>query len=536
MQDDFNSMVHEMLGYSPSDEIPENEFARLTAIYAYSPFIQFLYSQKLREKDPHRYAASVAKTALYFSNPHWLNHQLRDEHPSRLKTRNYRKNESVVVETGEVDIDEIIDADEHSEVNIANETFDHHPVNFAEELIEPITTQVEETKVEPVETINDLYTPDESSINEEIKSENNSVEKTESSNWNIESPVVENLLSGEGELISPTEDEKVKPFETINDLYSSEEVTINEELRSENLPVDETTATETREWDNVTSAVETAEAQHDITSEDQALSSQAYQEEFLPDDIVNEVVPIDENYDLLDISQEESEQLVYDQDDHFFDEELNSIEEQSVTTDTNDVQQTNIPAVEESGTVEVESFGKNIKETAITEQELPVEIVNDIDQVELPDGTSNQTTISDAATIQPGESKKPAAAGELAFEPLYTIDYFASQGIKLSTEDDGKDKLTTRLKSFTDWLKSMKKLHPEKLSREIDEATELNIKTGAEHSNDQSEILTETMAEVFLKQGLNEKALEVYEKLSLLNPSKSDYFAAKISALKAIGI
>jgi hypothetical protein len=43
------------------------------------------------------------------------------------------------------------------------------------------------------------------------------------------------------------------------------------------------------------------------------------------------------------------------------------------------------------------------------------------------------------------------------------------------------------------------------------------------------------MAEVLIKQGLIQKAIEVYEKLSLLDPAKSATFAAKISELKAIG-
>jgi hypothetical protein len=42
------------------------------------------------------------------------------------------------------------------------------------------------------------------------------------------------------------------------------------------------------------------------------------------------------------------------------------------------------------------------------------------------------------------------------------------------------------------------------------------------------------MAEVLMKQGKREKAIEMFEKLSLMNPSKSAYFAAKIESLKTI--
>jgi hypothetical protein len=40
------------------------------------------------------------------------------------------------------------------------------------------------------------------------------------------------------------------------------------------------------------------------------------------------------------------------------------------------------------------------------------------------------------------------------------------------------------------------------------------------------------MAEVLIRQHKEEEAVAIYEKLSLLNPSKSAYFAAKIEQLK----
>lgn len=125
------------------------------------------------------------------------------------------------------------------------------------------------------------------------------------------------------------------------------------------------------------------------------------------------------------------------------------------------------------------------------------------------------------------------ADGEVAvpFEPLHTVDYFASQGIKLNEADLANDKLSRQVKSFTGWLKSMKKLHPGKLP-EQDEVIQQIIQNAAEVSNVESDVLTEAMAEVFVKQNKKEKAVEMYEKLSLMNPSKSAYFAAKILSLK----
>ena len=117
----------------------------------------------------------------------------------------------------------------------------------------------------------------------------------------------------------------------------------------------------------------------------------------------------------------------------------------------------------------------------------------------------------------------------LAFEPLYTIDYFASQGIKFNPET-GKDQLSLRMKSFTEWLKSMKRIHPERTEGQGDD--EPAVREIAETSNQALDIHTEAMAEVYLKQGLREKAIETYRKLSLLDPSKSAYFAVRINEIK----
>ena len=119
------------------------------------------------------------------------------------------------------------------------------------------------------------------------------------------------------------------------------------------------------------------------------------------------------------------------------------------------------------------------------------------------------------------------------FEPLHTVDYFASQGIKLNEDALANDQLGKQVKSFTAWLKSMKKLHPGQLP-EQNEVIEKLIQTSSEASNQSANVLTEAMAEVLVKQGKSEKAIEMYQKLSLLNPSKSAYFAAKIERIKSI--
>jgi hypothetical protein len=120
---------------------------------------------------------------------------------------------------------------------------------------------------------------------------------------------------------------------------------------------------------------------------------------------------------------------------------------------------------------------------------------------------------------------------KITFEPLHTSDYFASLGIKLSGRALNSDKLGKQLKSFTEWLKDMKKLQPDQIPLQSEQA-DLSIQQLAEASNLETEVETEAMAEVLIQQGKVKKAITVYKKLSLLNPSKSAYFAAKIDQLK----
>ena len=118
-----------------------------------------------------------------------------------------------------------------------------------------------------------------------------------------------------------------------------------------------------------------------------------------------------------------------------------------------------------------------------------------------------------------------------AFEPMHLIDYFASQGIKLSDEVQTADKLGKQLKSFTEWLKTMKKIHTPDNEANAG-ISDIAIQALAAKSNKEGEIVTEAMADVLVQQGKAGKAIEVYQKLSLLNPSKSAFFAAKIEQLK----
>lgn len=149
----------------------------------------------------------------------------------------------------------------------------------------------------------------------------------------------------------------------------------------------------------------------------------------------------------------------------------------------------------------------------------------------------SNSKIASLLSTQFADFKKPINEDEqleISKEPMHTIDYFASQGIKIDLSKIPQDKLTTQLRRFTDWLKYMKSDNPNPIDLGTNPELEDAVGIIAQTSNEQKEIVTESMAEVLHKQGQMDKAIQLYIKLSFLNPEKSAYFAAKIQHLKGI--
>ncbi|RYY96225.1 MAG: hypothetical protein EOO11_14015 [Chitinophagaceae bacterium] len=170
----------------------------------------------------------------------------------------------------------------------------------------------------------------------------------------------------------------------------------------------------------------------------------------------------------------------------------------------------------------------------------PGAVTPETETLDAGDPTDGRAELRDEEVAAPSPLPAPAfsidlsapATGDLSFEPFHTVDYFASQGIRLGAGDDvPRDKLGKQLKSFTDWLKTMKRLPEATTPDALDAKTEQKVEHLADDSLQRADIVTESMAEVWLKQGNKRKAAEIYRKLSLLHPAKSAYFADKINSL-----
>ncbi|MBV8253469.1 MAG: hypothetical protein JO154_12750 [Chitinophaga sp.] len=140
-------------------------------------------------------------------------------------------------------------------------------------------------------------------------------------------------------------------------------------------------------------------------------------------------------------------------------------------------------------------------------------------------------------------------ATELVFQPLFTDDYFAYKRLK---DPEHADELSVQreaeMKSFTSWLRQMKdnfagrtskdwyqqqlhRLYEETEEPEISETVE---KMALDSIKVDTDIVSETLAEIWVRQHQYQNAIQIYQKLSLLNPNKNAYFAQKIKDLKSL--
>lgn len=172
-----------------------------------------------------------------------------------------------------------------------------------------------------------------------------------------------------------------------------------------------------------------------------------------------------------------------------------------------------------------------IPENGIEQHQASIEPYHKEGAVALHPATNTEPAQVSALADTP-EEEPVHATDSINYQALHTVDYFASQGIRINNDIKPDDKLGKQLKSFTEWLKTMRRL-PESVVEEVLQNTnDIEVDQYAATSLEENEVLTEAMAEVLVKQGNYEKARGVYTKLSLLNPHKRAYFATKLEDLK----
>jgi hypothetical protein len=191
------------------------------------------------------------------------------------------------------------------------------------------------------------------------------------------------------------------------------------------------------------------------------------------------------------------------------------------------------------------------------EEEEPEEIEEE-EEVETP--LVDQNAPSNKAKDNKGSFRKQNDEGLI--QPLYTEDYFLHQGIPVSDKipeevdhtENEKAKSLMVVMSFSEWLvhfktkgerekeehqdqKALKTMwQKEKLAAALEEENEEipeNVFEMAVNSiAKEDDLISESLAEIMVKQEKYDKAVDMYRKLSLRNPQKSAYFARKIDRIQ----
>ncbi len=150
--------------------------------------------------------------------------------------------------------------------------------------------------------------------------------------------------------------------------------------------------------------------------------------------------------------------------------------------------------------------------------------------------------------------------------PVFAEDYFLHQGIRVPDEmpneppaagtqtGEDKDKSLMVVMSFSEWLsyfkdksekerqeadgrKALKTMwQKEKLAAaledETDEIPDEVFNMAVNSISREEDLASESLAEILVRQGKFDKAIDMYHKLSLRNPQKNAYFAARIEKIQ----
>ena len=479
---DMHILYQHLFNKNSLEEVDLHTLEEFIQQYPYYPPGHFLLTQKYRSLQDQKYAAQAGQTAVFFNNPHWLNWLL-------TKTAFQPAADNFLKETG---LGEATISEEAQILILEDISVD---AELQEEMVEtPDYSHIQNTPEESISNQNQIEAPGEPNPQPAL----NMVEIAEIYEEHIvedengEQTISETLVSivqiDSDENLELSAEEIAQPSESLQEISVTEQdINSNGTGFQQEPDVEEQMVGETSEY-----PPSQAEFMGNGGAEEAYVDSSEHEIEIVaaPDtELIN---------DLQEPAQETTEAEVQEREDEVV-----------------DIEQPFISLGNQAEYSNAEALGR--EDAAPMEENTAAEAPANEEVVARADDVGNEMPVQEPL---------------IPIEPLYTVDYFASQGIKLTAEEETKDELGQKLRSFTEWLKTMKRIHPDKISKEVDAITNERIQHIAEFSNEPGDVLTEAMAEVFAKQGLRSKAVEVYEKLSLLNPDKRHYFAARIAELK----
>jgi hypothetical protein len=532
----------------------------------------FLLAKKLKLQDDPAYDKESMRTALYFNNPFWLQSLLDDGNHfqpavSYSQVMETEKKELFTADEFEEETTVVTDADsDYTILEESNYTFESYtpvekPIAAEDELDQEVeeildekpasyTMQPEDTfqyaepgsqtvtsfdelmakyHIQPLEMVDEtpveIPTQTKVETEEDVKSEavtesgsdlSNVSETSHSENKNVQvkPEAIQDFLFPDAESNKENKttvdrDQNGSLKEVVNEYGIFEEIVVNKtdhdhDLDAFDRPFDQIPFVSERLYEETVPAGKTFNTENIVTPEDTAGAEEI---KIAETSVVNDNENISESQETAD-SPDKTDEHDYDAFDGRVEE--NEQIEPSVQENGNS---------DEMSDYDPDNTGESVEYRDDSESGANVEMQ------ELSQRFEEQQKVLSTFNAKNADS--------IVFTPYHMVDYFASQGIKLVLEDNPPDQFGKQLKSFTDWLKVMKKLPVQASGGKAYEKEAEQIRHFAAHSIEERDILTESMAEVLAKQGMYENAIALFQKLSLIYPPKSAYFASRIEQLKA---
>ncbi len=125
--------------------------------------------------------------------------------------------------------------------------------------------------------------------------------------------------------------------------------------------------------------------------------------------------------------------------------------------------------------------------------------------------------------------EEKAKAAESVFA---RIEAFKKKRAELSKDD--KNNITKPEEDKNNLINKFVREEPEIKRPSVTDDIDETIESAGDESVEKKPVVTELMASIYINQGKNDEAIDIYEKLILKNPEKKDYFAAKIDEIKKL--
>lgn len=250
-------------------------------------------------------------------------------------------------------------------------------------------------------------------------------------------------------------------------------------------------------------------------------------------------------------------------------------EESEVATDESNIEDTQVVEPDKTDDTTAEEKVEDKQEEPVftgfirgrknkKKEEVAPKIEEESVKEEVVENTVETETPTKATDNEPKDSSESDSKNDNLIPPVYTEDYFLHQGVRVSNElpdDIGESEHKSELSdteeqslmvvmSFSEWLVYYKKKkqqeeeeeedqralrsmwQKEKLASALEEENEEIPETVFEMAvnsiANEEDLASESLAEVMVRQGRYDKAIDMYKKLSLRKPQKKAYFARKI--------